>query len=584
METIETDELNLEGITTTEELKATLIAALSPEFEELDVTKLKFVMYLRKSTTGDEKQERSIEDQKADCLDAADRLGIIIKPEDVVIEQESAKAPFIRTKFRKMVDDLKRGKYQGVLSYHPDRLSRNSLDSGELIWLLEEGIIRSFQFATFSFENSPMGKMLLGMSFVLSKQYTDHLREVVMRGQRRSVQEGRYIHVPKHGYQKDITQRLRPDGENWTLIKQAFTMRAEGNSLQAIVDFLNKTKYTRAPSIGKERNLKYTIDTNRVSELLRDPIYCGVLIFGDYVIDLTEIYDFVPMISPEEFCKLNKISNLNSNLRAIQRIADPGTRKADLLRQMIFCATCGKAMHSAITSKTTRQGEKEHRYHYRCDTDGCPAKNKSMPAKVPLAYFYDFIGSVNLTTREFYEHTTDEKKILADKRRIELTGELRSLKQRIAERQKTYERTKEIVRRNDPMATKHFAGDLEIITRDIANLEEKCRDIQQQIGNVNDSIPTYEKHLELYKDVALKAKSTEDMLIKDQIVRKFFLNLTALATQTGTRRDGKPVMGWKITGYKLTPLYAKLLESQLLATGRSGGTRTRDPRLIRPLL
>ena len=58
------------------------------------------------------------------------------------------------------------------------------------------------------------------------------------------------------------------------------------------------------------------------------------------------------------------------------------------------------------------------------------------------------------------------------------------------------------------------------------------------------------------------------MLVKDQIVRKFFLNLTVTGTQIGERRDGKPVLSYEITGYKLTALYAKLLESQLLATGR----------------
>lgn len=167
-------------------------------------------------------------------MDAAKRLGINII--DIVEERVSAKSPEIRPKFREMLKDIEKGRYNAVLSYHPDRLSRNSLDSGLLIWMLEQGVIRSFQFATFSFENSPMGKMLLGMSFVQSKQYTDHLREVVMRGQRRSVLEGKYIHMPKQGYYKDIAQRLQPDGENWTPIKEAYQMRLSGKSLQDIVN------------------------------------------------------------------------------------------------------------------------------------------------------------------------------------------------------------------------------------------------------------------------------------------------------------------------------------------------------------
>jgi site-specific DNA recombinase len=565
-----TNENDLSDIQTADELKAALIAALSPELAELDIKTLKFALYCRKSTSGDEKQERSIEDQKADCLDAAARLGINVV--EVIEERESAKAPHIRPRFRYMLDGLKKGCINGVLSYHPDRLSRNSLDSVELIWMLEEGVIRSFQFATFSFENSPMGKMLLGMSFVLSKQYTDHLREVVMRGQRRSILDGKYIHTPKHGYYKDITQRLRPDDQNWNFIKEAFVMRMTGKSLQAISDHLNHKGYTRAPAIGKERIKKYTIDTNRVSEFLRDPIYCGVLVFGETIVNLMEIYDFVPMITVEKFCALNKISNLSKNLRSVQKVFETGKKKADLLRGMVICTGCNHSMNSGISSKTTRQQEKEYRYYYRFGTEGCPLKNKSLRASIVFQYVYDFLERIDLTSQLFYRHTVEELGIIVEKRNTELRTDKRSFQAQITEKQKSYERTKEILLTGDKNLAKHFKGDLEVIEKDIAHLEEKAKDTEEQISNVKASIPSYEKYLELYKDVALKAKSTNDMLVKDQIIRKFFLNLYAEGIQTGERSDGKPVIEWRITDYKLTTLYEKLLESQLLVTGRSAGT------------
>ena len=41
--------------------------------------------------------------------------------------------------------------------------------------------------------------MLLGMSFVLSKQYSDDLSQKVSRGVRRNFAEGKSA-IPKHGY------------------------------------------------------------------------------------------------------------------------------------------------------------------------------------------------------------------------------------------------------------------------------------------------------------------------------------------------------------------------------------------------
>jgi DNA invertase Pin-like site-specific DNA recombinase len=100
----------------------------------------------------------------------------------IIKEKESAKEPNIRPKFRFMLDQIKKGKYDAILSWHPDRLSRNMMEAGEIIDLLDKKIIKSLKFPSFEFTNDPSGKMLLGMAFVLSKQYTDKLSTDVARG------------------------------------------------------------------------------------------------------------------------------------------------------------------------------------------------------------------------------------------------------------------------------------------------------------------------------------------------------------------------------------------------------------------
>lgn len=42
--------------------------------------------------------------------------------------------------------------------------------------------------------------MMLGMTFVMSKQYSDNLGLVVDRGNRGSIEEGKHLGWFKHGY------------------------------------------------------------------------------------------------------------------------------------------------------------------------------------------------------------------------------------------------------------------------------------------------------------------------------------------------------------------------------------------------
>lgn len=71
--------------------------------EEIDITKLKYVLYARKSTTDESRQIRSIEDQINDCKER------IIKPlhlnvVDIFQEKKSAKIPNQRPIFNQIIE------------------------------------------------------------------------------------------------------------------------------------------------------------------------------------------------------------------------------------------------------------------------------------------------------------------------------------------------------------------------------------------------------------------------------------------------------------------------------------------------
>jgi DNA invertase Pin-like site-specific DNA recombinase len=84
-------------------------------------------------------------------------------------------------------------RYALRIAWHPDRLARNMKEAGTIIDLVDRNLIRDLKFPTFTFENTPAGKMLLGITFVMAKQYSEHLSESVDRGNARAIEDAEFI-------------------------------------------------------------------------------------------------------------------------------------------------------------------------------------------------------------------------------------------------------------------------------------------------------------------------------------------------------------------------------------------------------
>jgi len=122
----------------------------------------KFFLYARKSTDVEDKQVLSIEAQIAELRAFAkqNHLNII----DTFVEKQSAKIPG-RPLFNEMLKKLENGEADGILAWHPDRLARNSVDGGKIIYLLDCGRITALKFPQFWFEPTPQGKFMLSIAF-----------------------------------------------------------------------------------------------------------------------------------------------------------------------------------------------------------------------------------------------------------------------------------------------------------------------------------------------------------------------------------------------------------------------------------
>ncbi len=545
-------------MTTPKDLYEALVAFHKPEEAgNVDVGKLKYALYARKSTTSDERQERSIPDQKLDCFETAKSLGIPREHITVIEEQESAKEPDIRPRFKQMIEDIKQGKYEAVLTWHPDRLARNMADAGKIIDLLDKKIIKKLTFATFSFEDTPMGKMLLGISFVLSKQYSDHLSEVVQRGQRRALEEGKYIHTAKHGYYKDPNDFLRPDGEYWILIKRAFGMRTEGRTQEEIADFLNKNRYTRAPSDGENRK-PYKMTVQKVSVMLRDPTYAGVLMYGGIIVNLTEAYDFEQAVSVDDFMKINELSDIGAAFKMVKPMKKRQATKADFLRGMVVCSYCQRPMSSGITTKINPKKGTSGIYYYRCETKGCERPHKSLRARVVMRFVLNFLEMHLFATQSNYERFCRTVQTESVKHREELESRLMSLKRAKTENEKTKERIKAVLLKNDETLIDCFKGDMQKVENEAADIKQAINETEDKIAKTKDAPMTYQNFLELFTNTAKTLKSNEDLSYRDQTIRLIFSNFV--------------VDNEKVADFGLLEPFSDFFKQGDFLDGRAGGT------------
>lgn len=427
-----------------------------------------------------------------------------------------------------MIEDIRRGVYDAILSWSPDRLSRNMLEAGMVIDLLDKGEIKDLKFPSYHFTNDAAGKMLLAIFFATAKEYSDQLSAHVLKGIRGSTVEGKN-YVTKHGYFVDGEDRLRPDGNNYGLIKKAWKMRLSGDTQEKIATYLNDNGYKKSVERDGKRHRKFEWDKRRISDLFKEHAYCGILKHGDVIVDLTKLYDFLPIVTVEEFLKLNKYDNETKKLIARVRGASSGVVYADLLRGLVVCGHCNQKMFSGITRKPDRSY-----YFYRCDTKGClPIKrgngkvHQNVRAHVVVDFAYEFLknnpfsskGAYDILLKNMKEKSVDERKSL-ERRLKSLQQEKRALGQK-KEDIKAY-----LLDNKEEDISKLFKDDLRVTEENLKKIDKDIKDVKNE-QKKNLEVPmTYELFLELFNklpDLIRKSKSLSDI---DEMLKLFFLNFT----------------------------------------------------------
>ena len=409
---------------------------------------MKYVIYARKSTEDEDRQILSIEAQLFELKEfaAKEKLEIVASFQ----EAKTAKEPG-RMKFAEMLSFLEHGKADGIISWHPDRLARNSVDGGKIIHFVDKGYIKALKFPTFWFEPTPQGLFMLNIAFGQSKYFVDSLRENVKRGLRQKVRRGEWPHQAPLGYLNDRnTRKIVVDKEKSLFVRKSFEMYSTGTyTLLRIRNFLRDNDI--------RSNTDRPISISMVQNMLTNHLYYGAMIYkGEYHLATHE-----PLISKKLFDKCQEVMAKRGKQKEIRKhhFAFLGLMK---------CGSCGCSI--------TAEKQKGHNY-YRCTKKkGLCQEKHYLREEVLTEQIKSFLQKVSLSSQ-------DTEKVLAaldskqDKAREDAQAEVSVLKEQLTQVEAKLQKLLDIYLA-DALSTEEYAAKKQSLLSQKVALAEKITDFE----------------------------------------------------------------------------------------------------------
>ena len=314
----------------------------------------KYVLYARKSTEGDEKQALSIDSQIKEMTQIAEREKLNIV--EIRRESHSAKESSQRPVFEEIVRDIDNGIFNGIITWAPDRLSRNAGDLGTVVDLMDEKKLIHIQTFGQTFSNSPNEKFLLMILCSQAKLENDNKSQNVKRGLRARVEMGLWPCRPPTGYSKykRMDQKCESviDTERAPIIKQMFEkVGYDGWSGRKLYHWLKdeihfKTEGNMPLSLG---NLYRILENHFYYGRFEFPKASGLWYNGAHEPIITrELFDLV-------------------QTQIKSQILEPrSAQKEFAFTKIMTCGLCGSGITADEKFKKQKNGN-THRYvYYKC--------------------------------------------------------------------------------------------------------------------------------------------------------------------------------------------------------------------------
>lgn len=317
---------------------------------------LKYCLYARKSTEAEDKQALSIESQVKEMLTLSerDKLNIV----EIKREAHSSKDVGQRPVYNKMLEEIREGKFNAILTWAPDRLSRNAGDLGAVVDLLDQKKLIEIRTYSQKFTNNPNEKFLLMILGSQAKLENDNKAVNVKRGLRTRCEMGWRPGVAPTGYlnEKHVDKKCecRIDPKRGPVIKQMYEKVAyEQWSGRKLYRWLKEINF-------KTKHGKHLVLAN-IYLLLRNHFYYGHF---EYPVKSGNWYTgkHTPIIDKDLFDKVQAVIDGNYI---------PKTESKEFaFTKLIKCGYCNCGICADEKFKKLKDGGVNRHVYYFCTRKG----------------------------------------------------------------------------------------------------------------------------------------------------------------------------------------------------------------------
>lgn len=255
---------------------------MNNNYNNLDTSKLNYVVYCRKSSEGEDKQVQSLDTQIRELQEHAERNKLnIVK----IISESKSAFKVGREGFNEMMSLIKSGKANAVLVIRANRISRNPIDAGYVISLMDEKKLLYIRTPNSTcYTSSSTDKMMIALELIFSKKDSDDKGDMVKEGQKTKALKGYPHGLASLGFLNDKTEEK--GNRKWlvddTRLKSIKTLLdmfltgtySAGKLYKYAVGELKLTTVKRKKTGGE------LIVLSRIYEILKDPIYAGFFFYG----------------------------------------------------------------------------------------------------------------------------------------------------------------------------------------------------------------------------------------------------------------------------------------------------------------
>lgn len=322
---------------------------------------MRAAIYVRVSTDEQAREGFSIEAQKRRLVAFSESQDWLLS--EIYIDDGYSAKDLNRPEMKRLLTDLELGRFDVVLVYKLDRLTRSTSDCDYLLKTFEAHKV-AFQSCTESFETrTATGRLFIRLIADIAQWERENIGERVRFGQEQKVFEGKKP-GGKHPFGYDKQGTLIPE-EAETLRRLRELYMKENLGFKSIAIRLNAEGRNR-------RGFDWRSSTAALA--LENPFYAGIIEFGGRMANgkypqrkkelrvevLRSKGSHEVMWSEDEF---------NEHIRLMRQRTDGGySRKLDYwFSGLLRCGNCGQGMYGRLTTgRVKADGTRDRKPYYIC--------------------------------------------------------------------------------------------------------------------------------------------------------------------------------------------------------------------------